>query len=64
MNEQISTDCLTATSMNIFIDKVDTYLRRVDYTKIKNVGLSIGQWLPCPLSIWTFALDVNLVKSC
>ena len=25
--------------------------------------LSIRQWLPCPLVIWPFALDGNLVKS-
>ena len=29
---------------------------------MKNVGLSISQWLPCPLVIWAFALDDNLVK--
>ena len=27
-------------------------------------GLSISQWLPCPLAIWAFALDGNLVQSC
>ena len=46
----------------MFKNKVDTYLRRADYTYIKNVGLSISQWLPCPLAIWSFALDGNLVK--
>ena len=29
---------------------------------MNNVGLSISQWLPCPLAIWAFALDGNLVK--
>ena len=30
------------------------------------VGLSISQWLPCPLAIWAFGLDGKscLVKSC
>ena len=28
---------------------------------MKNVGLSISQQLPCPLAIWAFALDGNLV---
>ena len=57
---KLSTDC----SMNMFKNKVDTFFRRVDYTQIKNVGLSISQWLPCLLAIWAFALDGNLVKSC
>ena len=58
-----STDCVTASSVNMFKNNVDTYLRRADYTQIKNVGLSVSQWLPCPLAIWDFALDGNLVKS-
>ena len=57
---KLSTDC----SMNMFKNKVDTFFRRVDYTQIKNVGLLISQWLPCPLAIWAFALDGNFVKSC
>ena len=61
---KLSTDCVTVSSVNMFKNKVDTYLRRVDCTKIKNVGLSINQWLPCPLAIWAFGLDGNLVKPC
>ena len=45
----------------MFKNKVDTYLGRADYTKIKNVGLSVSQWLPFPLAIWAFALDGNIV---
>ena len=29
---KLSTDCVTATSLNVFKNKVDTYLRRPDYT--------------------------------
>ena len=61
---KLFTDCVTANSMNMFKTKVDTYLRRAGYTQIKNVGLSISQWLPCPLATWAFALHGNLVKSC
>ena len=50
---KLSTDCITASSMNMFKNKVDTYLRRAGYT----VGLSISQWLPCPLAILAFGLD-------
>ena len=53
---KLSTDCVTASSVNMFKDKVDTYLRRADYTEIKHVGLSISKWFPCPLAIWAFCL--------
>ena len=59
---KLSTYCITASSVNMFKDKVQRYLRRADWTYIKNVGPSIIQWLPCPLAIWIFALDGNLVK--
>ena len=29
---KLSTDCVTASSVNMFKNKVDTYLRRADYT--------------------------------
>ena len=29
---KLSTDCVTASSMNMFKNKFDTYLRRADYT--------------------------------
>ena len=53
---KLSTDCVTASSVNIFRNKVDTNLRRAGY-KLNIVGLSISQWLPCPLAIWAFGLD-------
>ena len=53
---KLSTDCITASSVNMFKNKVDAYLRRMNV-----VGLSIGQWLPCPLAIWAFGFDG---KSC
>ena len=60
---KLSTDCVTVSSVNMFKNKVDTYLRRVGYTGMKNGGLSISQWLSCPLAIWAFGLDGNLAKS-
>ena len=58
----ISTDCVNGSSVNTFENKVHTCLRRADYTYILNVGLSINQWLPCPLAICAFSLDGNLVN--
>ena len=52
---KLSTDCVTASSVNIFKNKIDTCLKRADYTYIKHVG---------PLAIWVFAFDGNLVQSC
>ena len=58
---------------NLIVTKVDTQLRvmnsegfHVDVLTLngQHVGLSISQWLPCPLAIWPFALDGNLVQSC
>ena len=50
----------------MFKNKVDTYLRREGYTSMKNAGLSISQWLPCPLAIralpW-MAIILDIVKS-
>ena len=61
---KLSTDCVTASSVNMFKNKVDTYLRRADYTEIKNVGVLISQWLPYPLAVLAFfCSDGNLVKS-
>ena len=40
---KLSTDCVTASRVNMFKNKVDTYLRRAGYTQITNVGLSISQ---------------------
>ena len=56
----LSTDCVTASSVNRFKNKVGTYLRRQGYTLMNIVGLSINQFF-CPLAIWTFGLDG---KSC
>ena len=32
--------------------------------KRQRIVVKHHQWLPCPLAIWAFALDSNLVKSC
>ena len=33
--KKLSTDCVTASSVNMLKNKVDTYLRRADYTDLK-----------------------------
>ena len=58
------TDCVNASSVNMFKNKIDKYLRRGVTCRGNIFGLSISQLLPCPLTIWAFALDGNLIKSC
>ena len=50
---KLYTNCVNASNVNMFTNKVDTYLK----------GLLISQWLPCPLTVWAFALDGNLVNT-
>ena len=58
---KLSTDCITTSSVNMFKNKVDTYLRRPGYMKTNPDGLSISQWLPCPLAIWAFVKSGRIV---
>ena len=59
---KLSADCVTASSMNMFKNKID--ISQDGGLHVKSVGLSISQWFPFPLAILAFALDGNLVKSC
>ena len=61
---KLSIDCVTASSVNIFKNKVDTYLRRAGYTLMKNgnhVTQNIGhvQLLP---TLCVFQLLLLVVK--
>ena len=50
---QIKGETNSANSVDMFKNRIDRYLIRAGYTQmIKIVGLSISQWLPCPLAIW------------
>jgi len=40
-----------ANNVNMFKNNIDKYPRRVGYTYIIRVGLSINQRLPCPLAV-------------
>ena len=50
---KLSTDCVNASSVNMFKNKIDKGYMYM------NAGLSINLWLSCPLDIY-----VSLVKSC
>ena len=52
----LSTDCVTASNVNMFKNKVDIHISQEGKLHIdKNVGLSISQWLHCPFATWAFA---------
>ena len=48
------------------LTRLKTRLTHISGRRVTNrlniVGLLIKQWLPCPLAIWAFVLDGNLVK--
>ena len=58
---KLSTDCVTASSVNMSKNKVDTSQEGRLHVDEKILD-SISQWLPHPLAIWAFALDGNFVK--
>ena len=62
---KLPNDCVNASSVNMFKNRIDRYLIRLHIDE-KIVGLSISQWLPCPLAIWNLlfgmAILLNLVK--
>ena len=66
---KLPNDCVNASSVNMFKNRIDRYLIRVCYTIVhideKIVGLSISQWLPCPIAIQNLLLGmVILFNSC
>ena len=58
---KLSTDCVTVRCVNLFKNKVDTYLRRAGDTYMNIVGLSISDKPMVSLSICHLGLDG---KSC
>ena len=66
---KLPNDCVNASSVNMFKNIIDRYLIRAGYTIVhideKIVGLSISQWLPCPIAIQNLLLGmVILFNSC
>ena len=55
---KLPNDCVIANSVNMLKNRIYRYLIRAGIDE-KIVGLSISQWLPCPLAIWNL---LNLVK--
>ena len=48
---KLPNDCVNASSVNMFKNRIDRYVIWVGYTWMKILLDSISQWLPCPLAI-------------
>ena len=48
-------ECVNATSVNVFKNKIDNYFKRSGYVwtwAMRITGQSISHWLPCPVPSW------------
>ena len=53
---KLPNDCVNASSVNMFKNRIDRYLMN------QNIfGLSISQWLPCPLAIWNLLFGMAIL---
>ena len=63
---KLPNDCVNASSVNMFKNRIDIFDKGGLHIDEKIVGLSISQWLPCPFVIWNLlfgvAILLNLVK--
>ena len=64
---KLPNDCVNASSVNMLKNRIDISDKGGLHIDEKIVGLSISQWLPCPLAIWNLlfgmAILLNLLPS-
>ena len=53
--------CVNASSVNMFKNRIDRYLAGGLHIDENFVGLSINQWLPCPLAIWNLLFEMAIL---
>ena len=62
---KLPNDCVNTSSVNMFKNRIDISDKGGLHIDENIVGLSISQWLPCPLAIWNLlfgmAILLNLV---
>ena len=54
-------DCVNASSVNMFKNRIDISDKGGLHIDEKIVGLSISQWLPCPLAIWNLLFEMAIL---
>ena len=60
---KLPNDCVNASNVNMFKNKIDISDKDGLYIDDKIVGLLISQWLPCPLAIWNLLFGVAILLS-
>ena len=58
---KLPNDCVSASSVNMFQNRIDTSDKGGLHIEEKIVGLSISQWLPCPLAIWNLLFEMAIL---
>ena len=54
---KLPNDRVNVSSVNMFKSRIDIYL----IIDEKIVGLSISEWLPCPLAIWNLLFGIAIL---
>ena len=57
---KLPNDCVNAGSVNMFKNRIDISDKGGLHIE-KIVGLSISQWLPCPLAIWNLLFEMAIL---
>ena len=58
---KLPNDCVNASSVNMFKNRIDIYDKGGLHIDEKIVGLSISQWLLCPLAIWNLLFGMAIL---
>ena len=58
---KLPNDCVNASSVNMFKNRIYIFDKGGLHIDEKIVGLSICQWLPCPLAIWNLLFGMAIL---
>ena len=58
---KLTSDCVNASSVNMFKDRIDRYMIGGLHIDEKIVGFPISQWFPCPLAIWNLLFGMAIL---
>ena len=58
---KLPNDCVNASSVNMFKNRIEISDKSGLQIDVKIVGLSITQWLPCPLAIWNLLFGMAIL---
>ena len=61
---KLPNDCVNSSSVNMFKNRIEISDKGGLHIDEKIVGLSISQWLPCPLAIWNLLFEMAILLKC